>query len=216
MRNVSSVIKAELDYYKAVLDDESLEMHDELNEEMLKGLLFSLGHAKEVKIGRFCFEVDMILLTRVSLGRLLPYARGLRFESLRGGFPSRWGSVGFCPIDASIRGWQGLPSGAYRLGLSLLSMYCGIESLIIIRGWQGLPSGWYDPPMCQRSVQIIPRLLRSRNELEEILAMVEEKRGKLLTFLIISWVTLACLEAKGFTFPLNNDWSHNDSPESED
>ncbi|GJZ41861.1 hypothetical protein Tco_0588747 [Tanacetum coccineum] len=33
------------------------------------------------------------------------------FESLREGFPSRWESVGFCPIDASIRGWQGLPSG---------------------------------------------------------------------------------------------------------
>ncbi|GJS36372.1 hypothetical protein Tco_0534754 [Tanacetum coccineum] len=46
---------------------------------------------------------------------------------------------------------------------------------------------WYDPPMCQRSVQIIPGLLRSRNELEEILAMVEENRCKLLTFLIISW-----------------------------
>ncbi|GJW75905.1 RNA-directed DNA polymerase, eukaryota, partial [Tanacetum coccineum] len=41
------------------------------------------------------------------LGRLLPHARGLRFESLRGGFPSRWESMGFCPIDASIRGWQG-------------------------------------------------------------------------------------------------------------
>ncbi|GJY37017.1 zinc finger, GRF-type containing protein [Tanacetum coccineum] len=39
---------------------------------------------------------------------------------------------------------------------------------------------WYDPPMCQRSVQIIPGLLRSRNELEEILAMVEEKRRSLL------------------------------------
>ncbi|GJR19689.1 hypothetical protein Tco_0968216 [Tanacetum coccineum] len=32
--------------------------------------------------------------------------------------------------------------------------------------------------MYQRSVQIIPGLLRSRNELEEILAMVEEKRRK--------------------------------------
>nr|GFC48490.1 hypothetical protein [Tanacetum cinerariifolium] len=51
LRNVSSVIKAELDYYKVVLDDESLEMHDELNEEMLKGLLFSLGHAKETLAG---------------------------------------------------------------------------------------------------------------------------------------------------------------------
>ncbi|GKE18048.1 zinc finger, GRF-type containing protein, partial [Tanacetum coccineum] len=47
---------------------------------------------------------------------------------------------------------------------------------------------WYDPPMCQRSVQIISGLLRSRNKLEEILAMVEEKRRKLLTFLIVIWV----------------------------
>ncbi|GKC84790.1 hypothetical protein Tco_1140507 [Tanacetum coccineum] len=31
---------------------------------------------------------------------------------------------------------------------------------------------WYDPPMCQRSIQIIPGLLRLRNELEEILAML--------------------------------------------
>ncbi|GJY00947.1 hypothetical protein Tco_0359099 [Tanacetum coccineum] len=37
---------------------------------------------------------------------------------------------------------------------------------------------WLDLPMCQRSVQIIPVLLRSRNELEEILAMIEENRRK--------------------------------------
>ncbi|GJV29259.1 hypothetical protein Tco_1385707 [Tanacetum coccineum] len=42
---------------------------------------------------------------------------------------------------------------------------------------------WYDPPMCQRSVQIIPGLLRSRKELEEIIAMVEEKRRKLVFLL---------------------------------
>ncbi|GJZ68128.1 hypothetical protein Tco_0631368 [Tanacetum coccineum] len=41
----------------------------------------------------------------------------------------------------------------------------------------------------QRSVHIIPELLRSRNELEEIFAMVEEKRLKLMKFLIIGWVT---------------------------
>ncbi|GKE11700.1 zinc finger, GRF-type containing protein [Tanacetum coccineum] len=35
---------------------------------------------------------------------------------------------------------------------------------------------WYDPPMCQRSFQIILGLLRSLNELEEIVAMVEEKK----------------------------------------
>ncbi|GJY12927.1 zinc finger, GRF-type containing protein [Tanacetum coccineum] len=32
---------------------------------------------------------------------------------------------------------------------------------------------WYDPPMCQRFVQIIPGLLRSRNDLEEIVAMMQ-------------------------------------------
>ncbi|GJV34343.1 hypothetical protein Tco_1394743 [Tanacetum coccineum] len=37
-----------------------------------------------------------------------------RFESLRGSFPSRWESVGLCPIDVSIRGWQGLPSGSSK------------------------------------------------------------------------------------------------------
>ncbi|GJV71906.1 retrovirus-related pol polyprotein from transposon TNT 1-94 [Tanacetum coccineum] len=36
--------------------------------------------------------------------------------------------------------------------------------------------------------EIIPGLLRSRNELEEIIAMVEEKHCKLLKFLIMSWV----------------------------
>ncbi|GJW14102.1 hypothetical protein Tco_0018235 [Tanacetum coccineum] len=47
---------------------------------------------------------------------------------------------------------------------------------------------FFDPPRYQKSVQIIPGLLRSLNELEEILPMVEEKRLKLLKYLIISWV----------------------------
>ncbi|GJZ55974.1 hypothetical protein Tco_0611167 [Tanacetum coccineum] len=34
---------------------------------------------------------------------------------------------------------------------------------------------WFDSPMCQRSVQIIPRFLRSRNKLEEILAMTQRE-----------------------------------------
>ncbi|GJY76309.1 hypothetical protein Tco_0481425 [Tanacetum coccineum] len=55
----------------------------------------------------------------MSLGRLLPHARGLTFESLREGFPSRWESVGFFPIDVSIRGWQGLPSGPLNRFLTL-------------------------------------------------------------------------------------------------
>ncbi|GKB10718.1 hypothetical protein Tco_0844641 [Tanacetum coccineum] len=44
--------------------------------------------------------------------------------------------------------------------------------------------------MCQKSVQIIPGLLKSHNELKEILAMVEEKRLKLMKFLIIIWVVM--------------------------
>ncbi|GJS87658.1 hypothetical protein Tco_0770294 [Tanacetum coccineum] len=84
---------------------------------------------------------------------------------------------------------------------------CGLEAMIMTswtnqnpgRRFYGFPTlsltcvnflRWYDPPMCQRSVQIIPGLLRSRNKLEEILAMVEEKRRKLLKFLIIGWVVL--------------------------
>ncbi|GKA91934.1 hypothetical protein Tco_0813859 [Tanacetum coccineum] len=52
---------------------------------------------------------------------------------------------------------------------------------------------WFDPPMCQKSIQIIPGLLKSRNELKEILVMVEEKRLKLMKFLIISWVVFRVL-----------------------
>ncbi|GJW15808.1 hypothetical protein Tco_0019941 [Tanacetum coccineum] len=61
---------------------------------------------------------------------------------------------------------------------------CGLEAVIRIswtnrnpsRRFYGCPTLWFDPPMCQKSVQIIPSLLRSRKEFEEILAMVEEKR----------------------------------------
>ncbi|GJR31871.1 hypothetical protein Tco_1108103 [Tanacetum coccineum] len=60
--NVSLVTKVELDYYKALFDDESLEMYDQLKEDMLKGLLLSLGHAKEVIIREFCLEEGKLVL----------------------------------------------------------------------------------------------------------------------------------------------------------
>ncbi|GKC79968.1 zinc finger, GRF-type containing protein [Tanacetum coccineum] len=83
-----------------------------------------------------------------------------------------------CGLEAVIRtSWTNRNPGRRFYGCPTLSPTC----VNFLR--------WYDPPMCQRSVQIIPGLLRSRNELEEILAMVEEKRRKLLKFLIISWVT---------------------------
>ncbi|GJV82861.1 zinc finger, GRF-type containing protein [Tanacetum coccineum] len=82
-----------------------------------------------------------------------------------------------CGLEAVIRtSWTNQNPGRRFYGCPKLSPTC----VNFLR--------WYDPPMCQRSVQIILGLLRSRNELEEILAMVEEKRRKLLKFLIISWV----------------------------
>ncbi|GJV63655.1 hypothetical protein Tco_1474483 [Tanacetum coccineum] len=51
---------------------------------------------------------------------------------------------------------------------------------------------WYDPPMCQMSVHIIPWLLRSRNDLEEILALVEENRRKDVAFFARSSYSSLC------------------------
>nr|GEY22810.1 hypothetical protein [Tanacetum cinerariifolium] len=85
--------------------------------------------------------------TSVNLGRLLPHERGLKFESLHGGFHLMWESVGFCIIDASIRGWQGLPSG-------------WIESLIIIQRLQGLPSSSKEvPSVYELEPQPLPNFL---------------------------------------------------------
>nr|GEY86463.1 zinc finger, GRF-type [Tanacetum cinerariifolium] len=81
-----------------------------------------------------------------------------------------------CGLEAVIRtSWTNRNLGRRFYGCPTLSLTC----VNFLR--------WYDPPMCQRSVQIIPGLLRSRNELEEIVDMVEEKQRKLLKFLIISW-----------------------------
>ncbi|GKD06639.1 zinc finger, GRF-type containing protein [Tanacetum coccineum] len=86
-----------------------------------------------------------------------------------------------CGLEAVLRtSWTNRNPGRRLYGCPILSPTC----VNFLR--------WFDP-MYQRSVQIIPGLLRSRNELEEILAMVEEKRRKLLKFHIISWVVFLCL-----------------------
>ncbi|GJX34062.1 zinc finger, GRF-type containing protein [Tanacetum coccineum] len=78
-----------------------------------------------------------------------------------------------CGLEAVIRtSWTNRNPGRRFYGCPTLSPTC----VNFLR--------WYDPPMCQRSVQIIPGLLRSRNELEEIVAMVEEKRRKEVAFLL--------------------------------
>lgn len=55
--NVSSLVKSKLNYrnFPQLFSDEE-------NEELLKGLIPSLGHVKELTIGKFCQEVKKILI----------------------------------------------------------------------------------------------------------------------------------------------------------
>ncbi|GJX64601.1 hypothetical protein Tco_0298944 [Tanacetum coccineum] len=66
---------------------------------------------------------------------------------------------------------------------------CSLEA-VIRTSWTNRNPGHRFYGCLHLSVQIIPGLLRSRNELEEILAMVEEKRLRLMKFFIISWVVM--------------------------
>ncbi|GKE43986.1 hypothetical protein Tco_1471270 [Tanacetum coccineum] len=69
-----------------------------------------------------------------------------------------------CGLQAVIRkSWTNRNPGRWFHGCPTFSPTC-INLL-----W------WFDPPMFQMTVQIILGLLRSRNDLEEILAMVKEK-----------------------------------------
>ncbi|GJS18237.1 hypothetical protein Tco_0412709 [Tanacetum coccineum] len=91
-----------------------------------------------------------------------------------------------CGLKAVIRtSWTNQNPVCYFYGCPTLSPTC----VNFIR--------WFDPPMCQRSVQIIPWLLRSHYELEEILAMVEEKRLRLrvVAFLGRFWVDVLSRQA---------------------
>ncbi|GJY56056.1 hypothetical protein Tco_0455171 [Tanacetum coccineum] len=65
----------------------------------------------------------------------------------------------------------------------------GLDVCVDLTGLSPLPqTGMVDFVSDRAVIEAAQRLLRSCNELEEILAMVEEKRRKLLTFLIISWM----------------------------
>ncbi|GJR41411.1 hypothetical protein Tco_1217095 [Tanacetum coccineum] len=68
-------------------------------------------------------------LTEKEKRRLLSHVRGLKFESFQVGLPSWWESLRFCPIDASIRGWQGIPSGLPRKGTTSKFLACLYVSL---------------------------------------------------------------------------------------
>ncbi|PWA64032.1 zinc finger, GRF-type [Artemisia annua] len=47
--------------------------------------------------------------------------------------------------------------------------------------------GWLDPPMCPRSVDIIPGLLRRINAFRGVVEELEEQRSKYKKYIIISW-----------------------------
>ncbi|PWA82819.1 zinc finger, GRF-type [Artemisia annua] len=47
---------------------------------------------------------------------------------------------------------------------------------------------WYDPPMCPRSIQIIPGLLHSRNVLQESRNVLESANRRLKIYLVATWV----------------------------
>ncbi|KAJ9535355.1 hypothetical protein OSB04_un001533 [Centaurea solstitialis] len=51
--------------------------------------------------------------------------------------------------------------------------------------------GWVDGPMCPRSIQIIPGLLRSKNEVEAALKSTASQARKWKLMCFISWVAFA-------------------------
>nr|GEX03081.1 Gag-Pol polyprotein [Tanacetum cinerariifolium] len=56
--NMSSVIQAQLDYSNTkVFYAMKMHEHHKMNEELLKGLILSLSHVKELKVGKSCLEV---------------------------------------------------------------------------------------------------------------------------------------------------------------
>ncbi|KAL8224509.1 hypothetical protein R6Q57_019984 [Mikania cordata] len=52
---------------------------------------------------------------------------------------------------------------------------------------------WLDPVICDRSMVIIPGLLKSKNEVETNLQSSEAANGQLKKYLIISWIGFFCL-----------------------
>lgn len=66
-----------------------------------------------------------------------------------------------------------------------------IYTFVVFRNSSCSFLGWVDQPMCPRLVKIIPYLLRSHNDLEDFLDMVEETRNKLQKYAIISWFVFA-------------------------
>ncbi|GKD15030.1 hypothetical protein Tco_1199437 [Tanacetum coccineum] len=60
-----------------------------------------------------------------------------------------------------------------------------------VEGQRCIYFGWLDPHMCQRSMLIIPGLLRARNRIEADMMVLVQANMKLKKYLILSWVAFA-------------------------
>ena len=52
---------------------------------------------------------------------------------------------------------------------------------------------WYDPPMCHRSKQVIPGLLRKLTRLENEVTNTKRKQNVLCTIVVVSWVIVVVM-----------------------
>ncbi|KAH7843116.1 hypothetical protein Vadar_012791 [Vaccinium darrowii] len=89
----------------------------------------------------------------------------------------------------------------------LLCIICGTQKLIqtswtdrnLGRRFISCPKNgcdefaWLDPPMCRRSVRIIPGLLKKVNRLEMEAARAKAGEKKMKMYLVASWVVLAAV-----------------------
>ena len=80
----------------------------------------------------------------------------------------------------------------------MVQCWCG-QTALIHTSWNNRNLGrrfygycdfidWYDPPMCARSVSIIPGLLRARNAIQATLDDTRREAAKMKKYLILSWI----------------------------
>ncbi|PWA74397.1 zinc finger, GRF-type [Artemisia annua] len=80
----------------------------------------------------------------------------------------------------------------------MVQCWCG-QTAVVRTSWTNQNPGrrfygccdfidWYDPPMCARSVSIIPSLLRARNAIQATLDDTRREAAKMKKYLILSWM----------------------------
>ncbi|GJY95016.1 hypothetical protein Tco_0511377 [Tanacetum coccineum] len=217
--NVSSLVEANLDYTK---DGVFVTSPKDEEEELLKGLILSLCHVKELKLGIFCSKVlsrleakGFTVPSNMKYLDILPavYSFSLIWK-LKDDLNLDW----HVPYVVKINAPHILSltiEDELKLGKAVL---LNVSSLV-----EAKLDYYYESDEPAREDESDEPT--SDDESDEPTSEDEcdwpaswKKREEILKAfsLLYSVCRLAHLEAKGFTFPLNNDWSHNDSAESED